>query len=231
MSTYHGPSLSFGICWFVLFLLPSFAAISIFPSIFNHRLHLAIIGIIIVLMETGLVKKLKTKKSLFKVGIPILLVMSVAAFIHSLSFRNDFYFWKNVTRTSPHLSMAHAHLGEQYLNRGAIDQAIFEYKKAVDLNPKERGVHNTLGVIYANRNMHKEAEKELKKEILFYPKSVEPVFNLAHLYYIQNKFNVTEELLKKTIQINPGYVKGYETLAIFYLNQKRYPEARYYIEQ
>jgi Tfp pilus assembly protein PilF len=212
-------------------LLPSFAAISIFPPIFDHRLHLPIIGIIIVLMETGLVKKLHTKKLLFKVGIPILLVMSLAAFIHSRSFRNDFYFWKNVTRTSPHLSMAHAHLGEQYLNRGAIDQAISEYKKAVDLNPKERGVHNTLGVIYANRNMHKESENEFNKESLYYPKSVEPIFNLAHLYYIQKKIKLAEELLKKTILINPEYVKGYETLAILYLNQKRYPEARCYVEQ
>jgi Tfp pilus assembly protein PilF len=101
----------------------------------------------------------------------------------------------------------------------------------VDLNPKEHGVHNTLGVIYANKHMYTEAEIEFKKEMLYYPKSVEPIFNLAHLNYIQKKFKKTEELLKKTIKIDPGYVKGYEALAILYLNQKRYPEARYYVEQ
>jgi tetratricopeptide (TPR) repeat protein len=212
-------------------LIPSFIAISIFPSLFEHRVYLPIIGIFIFLLETDLLKNLHKKRLLLKVGFPIILILSLAAFQHSRSFKNDFYFWKNVTHSSPHLALGHSYMGEQYLSRGQIDKAVSEYKQAVALNPGQRGAHNTLGVIYGSRKMYWEAEKEFKAELSYHPDAVDSMVNLAQLYFLQQKFKESEELLKKSIKINPGYVKGYEALAIYYYNRGKIAEARYYIEQ
>ena len=221
----------FGVSWFVLFLIPSFIAISIFPSLFEHRVYLPVIGIFIFLLETDLLKNIHKKRLLLKVGLPVILILSFAAFQHSRSFKNDFNFWKNVTGSSPHLALGHSYMGEQYLSRGLTDKAVSEYKQAVALNPSQRGAHNTLGVIYGSRQMYGEAEKEFKAELSYHPEAVDAMVNLAQLYFIRQKFKESEDLLKRSIQINPDYVKGYEALAIYYYNRGKFAEARYYVEQ
>lgn len=71
---------------------------------------------------------------------------------------------------------AHASLGEALVAKGRIDDAIMEYRRAIELNPELAGAHINLGLILADQGQHDEAIAEYHKAI-----SIQP--NLANAHY------------------------------------------------
>src|SRR3989337_208738 len=56
-------------------------------------------------------------------------------------------------------------------NKRKFDEAITEFKKALELNQKHYDAHFNLGIVYYAQNMHDESIAELKKTIQLNPKS------------------------------------------------------------
>jgi len=51
--------------------------------------------------------------------------------------------------------MAYGNIGLVYYNKGMLDEAIFEYKKALVINPNLAKVHYNLGVAYYYKGNYK----------------------------------------------------------------------------
>lgn len=95
----------FGAAWFILALLPALIRpdTGISGTFSNTRLYLSIIGLIIILAETDMVRCADIKK--WHHAIIIILVFIFYSLItheHSLDFRNSASFWANARRTAPH---------------------------------------------------------------------------------------------------------------------------------
>lgn len=97
--------VTFGLSWFLLFLLPALirpnAGVSAVFS--NTRVYLSMVGILIILAETDMIKKADIKK--WPHAIIVLLIIAFYSFIafdHSYDFANDAAFWANARSTSPH---------------------------------------------------------------------------------------------------------------------------------
>ena len=227
--------VAFGASWFILFLLPTLFFHN--PSIpfgldfhLEHRMYLPLIGLIIVLLETDLIKGLDFKnKKAWILGALVILLFSALTYNHSSNFKNRLSFWKKASETSPHSPLAHRNLGAMYYLSGKYDNAETEYKKALELSPNEPMVHNNLGLIYMNRGRLKDAEIEFLKEYVINPLWDNLHYNLGLLYAREGRLKEAEAQWKKTLEINPDHADALYRLAVYYYGEKDYALARRYI--
>lgn len=118
--------ITFGLIWFLFFLLPSFIRpnTEIAPDFIEHRVYLPILGLFIVLLEfwpfreIGTVPKKGTVPDLGTVprtwlGLAalVVIVLSSITFSHSQNFANGLAFWKDAAQNSPDSPLAHRNLG------------------------------------------------------------------------------------------------------------------------
>lgn len=70
-------------------------------------------------------------------------------------------------------SFLHLKLAEDYLKKGMISLAIYEYKRAISLNPQDPKIRLSLARIYEKREMFSNTENELIKVIELEPTNIQ----------------------------------------------------------
>lgn len=96
----------------------------------------------------------------------------------------------------------HISLGLAYENKGLLDEAIKEYKKAAKKSPD---AFLYLGNAYFLKNDLDMAEKYYKKSIRERPENSDAYNNLAWIYYLKRqKLEEAEYLARKALELNPN---------------------------
>jgi tetratricopeptide (TPR) repeat protein len=215
---------AFGLAWFVVFLLPSFIRpnTDLAADFMNHRIYLPFIGILLVVLEAGALRRfLESRKGLAVSGV-VIAALAAAAFFHIRAFREGMSFWTNAVATSPHSPQAQMNLGAMHYLKGNNEAAEKGFREALKLNPREMMAHNNLGLIFMNRGMYAEAEREFAEELKINPFYDDGHFNLALLYYRAKRPDLAAAFWEKTLQINPDHFDAYTHLAVcaFLLGQR-----------
>ena len=210
----------FGAAWFILFLIPSFltSKISVVSFFVEHRIYLPLIGFIVVVLETGIIRKLELKKDLLlKAGGVLILVLSVLTFMHSLNFRSRSDFWKSAVETSPHSPLARRNLGAMYYIDGTqmLDVADHEYRMELQNNPKAQRNLNSRYYIEGTRLIGM-AEIEFRKSLELNAPEIMAHNNIGLIYMRKNMYKEAEEEFKKELEVNPFYDKGLFNLGLCY---------------
>ncbi|MFH1710092.1 MAG: tetratricopeptide repeat protein [bacterium] len=224
----------FGLLWFLLFLLPAFIKPNpgTIAGFIEHRTYLPMIGLMMILLETGLIKGVDLRnKGPIMSAMLVIVIFSFLTFAHLDNFKNRISFWENAVRTSPHHPMAHRNLGAMYYLDGTPDKAELEYKKALELNPSEPMAHNNLGLIYMNKNRFTESQNEFIKELAVNPLYDNAHYNLGLLYFKQGRSKEAEAQWKKTVEINPDHVDACRHLAAYYYAQNELALAKHYVAE
>lgn len=209
--------LTWGLAWFILFLLPSFVRLNPIdtPDFLEHRLYLPLVGFLIVLAEIEWFKKLDFNKRGTKIlATSLLIVLVILTWRHTLSFKDRNTFWQAAVKSSPHSPLAQRNLGVMYYLADDSEAAVKHYQAALALNPNEPMVHNNLGVIYLNDKRYSQAEKEFKKELSLNPNYDRALFNLGDLYYRQKDYRQAASFWQAALAVNPRYYEAYERLLI-----------------
>lgn len=128
-------------------------------------------------------------------------------FVALLLISNSNFF--NVRDTD--LLREHFSLGYAYAENGLYNQAISEYRKALQcpydsLYPLMRAnVHHNLGLIYRQRGLFAEAEKEYLEAIKLNPQHSLAYCNLGTLYAVMGLEEKAERAYRQALKINPDY--------------------------
>jgi tetratricopeptide (TPR) repeat protein len=115
--------------------------------------------------------------------------------------------------------------GNDSLNEGDFDQAIFDYTKALDINPNIAKAYDNRGVAYALRGYPAPAIADFTMAIANDPKDAEAYNNRGHAY--AQKDNLTQAIADytKAIDINTFYVKAYNNRELAFYMMKEYDKA------
>lgn len=114
-----------------------------------------------------------------------------------------------ITLKDPLTPEEHITLGVSYENRGDLDAAVREYKRASKQSPV---AYLYMGNAYFLKNDFVNAEKSYKKAVR---KTKDPraCNNLAWLYYTMNRnMDEAEDLARKAVELSPGSVDFTDTL-------------------
>lgn len=222
----------FGFVWAVLFLLPSLVRANYLVSadFIEHRVYVPMVGILIVLLETDLVKKSRAGIQAACAAV-IVAVFFTITFTHIDNFRDRLTFWSNAVKTSPSSYFAHLALGQAYHESGQLARAEEQYRKSLVIDPLEPASLYGLGDIYLRQGKMREAENYIKKSIAVYPFFDNAYVELGALYYKQGRLEEARYAWLRALEINPNNVVTIKFLAIYYHERKDDKRSILYVRQ
>ena len=159
------------------------------------------------------------------------LIFMAGLYIHlsrtqNMVWQDSITLWKYVIKNYPgKVFLAHNNLSHAYQNKGMLDEAITECKKAIEIKPDYVEAYNNLAAVYNKKGMYEEARSAAEKALSLYPDYAMARLNLGVSY---DKLDMPEKAFKeyqKVILIKPDMVQAYFNLGNYYLEQKMEKEA------
>jgi tetratricopeptide (TPR) repeat protein len=198
----------FGAGWFVLTLFPFFLAPNdIHGGLFEHRLYIPMIGLILVTREAiapvlnFFSKKVGSPAIIFFV---VIAVFGITTFTYSDNFANEIVFYKDGIEHSPGSAYLNRMMGVRLLNRGKEDEAIPYFRKAYQLDPKEPFVrYFEAKYVYLPEDSLAKAKELLEGEAIDNPTFPDTYFELAHIAFEQHDKASERKYLEKQLELQP----------------------------
>jgi Tfp pilus assembly protein PilF len=126
-------------------------------------------------------------------------------------------------------ALSHYIMGTIDSRLGNLDDAIEEYRQALNADKRNPFIRLNLAANFIKKNQLDKAAEELKLASRYDPEAVEPHAILALLYSSQNKPEEAaaeyEAALKQSSKLEPNNIEIYKTLGALYLQQKKFSEA------
>src|SRR2546421_94198 len=98
----------------------------------------------------------------------------------------------------------HNSRGIELADRGWLDEAIKEFKKAIELDPESAHAHDNLATVYSEKKLYREALKEYLTALQLEPESATAHYNLACFLATHGSDMAVEEY-KEAIELDPFY--------------------------
>ena len=226
--------ISFFIIWFFIILSPTSSFIPIIDVIFEHRVYLSSVGVIVVFMVV-LYKGVERVGSKWQAGainfcyllivIIVAVTLSVAAYKRNLVWSDEYTLWTDVVAKSPNKARPHNNLGLAYNAQQRIDDAIKEFQTAIEKEPNYAQAHNNLGGIYAKKKHIDRAIQGYLQALRIKPKFPEAHYNLGKAYADQGRIDEAIKEYLVALQQRPNYAGAHNNLGLVYVAKGRLNDA------
>jgi len=94
-------------------------------------------------------------------------------------FANDALLWRNTIEVSPLSFTAHNNLGQAFIEKGQVDEAVTEFQQALSINPDDDNAHNNLGKAFIEKGQADEAMAEFQHALAINPEDANAHLNLG----------------------------------------------------
>ena len=213
--------IAFGLCWFLLALLPT----SLFPlaEVENdHRMFFPFVGLTLSAswaMSLWLHSRAARRRILTAACALVLLAFGAAAWQRNKVWRTEDSLWYDVTLKSPHNGRGLMNYGLTQLSKGDTVRALDYFRRALAYTPNYYILEVNLGI--ANGVLHNDAEAEghFARAI-----QIQPAEAASHYYYavwLRGNGRTDEAVrhLNLTIANNPSYIDASHLLMEIYARQ------------
>ena len=149
---------------FLLFLMPALLVPQeLNQQTFEHRLYLPVIGILLLLSQTTLLRNKLSDKQLLTGTVAVYCIFAVINFRHQKNFADPISFWTQAAETSPNSAYANMMLAAR-LDEKEFDRSCALFHKAYLLNPKEKYLNFYYGVMLQKKDSVLQSEPHLLAE-------------------------------------------------------------------
>jgi len=217
--SYKNPLTWIGLFWFMVFLLPVLIVPkSLNDQVFEHRLYIPLVGIMLMLCPTLLFSGAWPENRRFLAFGVIGFIFALISFIRVDYYKDPLTFWTKAVEGSPHSCYARMMLGTKVDSPAEREKLFLEAWK---LDPNQKSLNYYLGKVMAEKKSFDSAAFFLKREI-GNTKIPDVYFLLAQLAYMKKQFDTTSVYLEKVIQLDPLHPQANPNLVLVYvqLNQK-----------
>ena len=112
-----------------------------------------------------------------------------------------------------------------YLKNGFYEKAVWEYQKALGMDPELVAAHNGLGIAYTMLGKHSEAVTAQRKALELQPNFTKAHAGLGLTYFSQNELESALEHYRYAVALDPQFLEAHLKIGTILLKQKRYAEA------
>lgn len=119
----------------------------------------------------------------------------------------------------------HNSLGNVYADLDRHEEAVVEYQRAIELDPKLAAPHNGLGNVYRVLGRHQEAVTEYQRAIELDPQFAYPHNGLGNVYADLGRYEEAVTEYRRAIELDPQSAYPHNGLGNVYYDLDRYEEA------
>lgn len=109
-------------------------------------------------------------------------------------------------------------IGDYYLFKKDYQNARYNYKRAIQYNPRSTTARSGLGMIYYHEKDYQNAENEFLEALKFEPQNDAIYNNLGAIYIVKKEYKRAKETFEKSLRLNPSQVEAYYNLGLIYEN-------------
>ena len=218
--SYFKPLTIIGLLWFILFLIPVLVVPpSLNDQVFEHRLYIPMIGILLVLSQTLVFHSQLKENNKLAAAAVLILLFSFITFTRLELFQSPLSFWTRAVDDNPSSSYAHMMLGLRMTDTTAMTRC---FNEAYALNPDTKNLNYFMGKIALDQNRPDLAKMHLLREIR-HSQIPDDYFCLARVFFMKNQLDSAAWSLEKLIALDPLHPQGNHNLVLLYnqLNRKK----------
>ncbi|MCE2414199.1 tetratricopeptide repeat protein [Candidatus Poribacteria bacterium] len=112
-----------------------------------------------------------------------------------------------------------------YLKNGFYEKAVWEYQKALGMDPELVAAHNGLGIAYTMLGKHSEAVTAQQKALELQPNFAKAYAGLGLAYFSQNEAESALKHYRRAAALEPRFLEAHLKIGTILLKQKHYAEA------
>lgn len=229
------PMAAFGLLFFYLALLPESSIFPIIDVMFEHRLYLPMVGVVLLVGDFG--QALLQERSVWgrrikvtdwivvMLAFVLVVTLSVATFRRNSVWKDGVTLWTDATNKSPNKARPYNNLGKAYLDKRMFDKAEELYLKELEVDPDSVSAHNNLGSIYGVLGKYEQAFEEINKAIELRPDHDAAFNNQGNIYMLQAQYDKAEESYRTSIELNPQDAGVWRNIGDVLVRQGQYIEA------
>lgn len=218
-------TISFGITWFFVTLLPVMNFIPINALVAERFLYLPIIGFAIIAASvlSAAYRYISAKFSIRHANVVItflaavlISLYAVRTYVRNSDWKDEDVFFHILVKSSPYSSNAHYNLGNVYFDQGKYDLAINEYLVSLKLKPKYSFTHLMLGSAYEKVGELDKAMVQYQETLALDPDNIVAHNLLGAAYFDRGRYDDALEQYQKAIALNKNYVLAYVNIGNVY---------------
>ena len=214
----------FFLVWFFIILSPSSSIVTLHDLAAEHRVYLALPGIILIFSYglfqflNCLYKNCPIKSSyigfLFLFGTALLL--GILSMERNKVWRTELTLWKDSYRKSPEKIRPLINLARAYSMDGNNDDAIRYYEKAISKSPRIFVPYYNLGELYLNKGRVEEAVIRFQTALNIDPNIPETYAKLGEIYFTQEKWELADFYFRKCIELDSRFPEVFKSLGLLH---------------
>jgi protein O-mannosyl-transferase len=211
--------------WFFLILAPTSSIVPLWALANEHRLYLPLAAVLLLVVGGGLsMSRLLVRREWLaasKVAPAGVFVFAIAgtAFPCLTYLRNEDYYsgqamWEDVLAKSANNETAHNNLGNELADKGQLSEAIFHYRRAIEIKPDYAMAHNNLGSSLADAGQFDEAVEQFRVALKIDPYYAKAYGNLGRALAQQGRSEEAVAQYRRALQIDPYLADTHCNLAV-----------------
>jgi tetratricopeptide (TPR) repeat protein len=109
--------------------------------------------------------------------------------------------------------------------KGNYDEAITEFTRALESDPKDAEAYNNRGSMYTFKRRYDQALADFDKALELHPRYAKAYYNRALAYYYQGNYDRAIADLSKAIELSPKDAEAYNNRGLAYDQKQDYDKA------
>jgi Flp pilus assembly protein TadD len=215
--------LSFCILWFFgnLMIESSIIALEI---IFEHRTYLPSMAfsLIIALFACRWVKPTWLQVVLL---CTMVTVSAIWTYDRNTVYKDRVTFWRDCVDKSPRKARPHNNLGVALADQGYHDEAIKQYRKALEIDPLYQEPVANIGLTLAEQGKIRESITQFLKALEMNPEDSKTLNNLGASLIVEKRYAEAIQRLSDSLALNPYYAQAHNNMGVALQHQGRLQEA------
>ena len=199
---YKDPLAVIGLIWFLVFLAPVLIVPkSLNDQVFEHRLYIPIVGVLLILSQTVLFRNPLKDRQKLMAAIPVVLLFAVISMIRIPMYKDNDTFWRQALKDSRHAIMPLM----MRVNGIITDQEREQIRRECYTLPQDQMmVHYTLGKIYMQTSQYDSAKRQFRLE-LRNSQFADIYYQLGLAYSHDKNADSTVLCFEKVVSLEPNH--------------------------
>ena len=230
------PAWGFLGAWFFVILAPTSSFVPVQDAAFDHRMYLSLAAIVAgavlgawaagrQLVRRGMISSSALRVASGSLAMLLAVALGILTFQRNVNYQSKIAIWEDTIAKQPENSRAYDCLALALADSGRLDEAIANYRKALQLNPDFVEAHNNFGIALEDRGRGDEAIAQYQKALELRPNYAEAHNNLGSS--LANRGQIDEAIAhyRKALESKPDDVPTHNNLGIALADRKQLDEA------